>query len=420
VWKLIEHPPCVLWAGTNDGLERLDVAQRRIHPLRAPAEGRAGLSFRRRLVASPPPTRGKLWVGTFGGGLELFDPATGAFRAYPQDPLETGSPAASRILSLLVDHEGGVWVATFGGGLLRVPVSAMLLAEGAEGFSPPAGLEDRDVTAMASDRSGALWIGTRSGTLLRRDPVSTSYRRVDLGNPGRALRILADESDVVWVGTDRGVFAVRAEGRVVKRIDLGAGAVSALLRSRDGALWAGTSEGGLQQLDDDGHVRRRFLEGDDVTTIHESAGSTLWIGTRTGGLNVLDARTGQAVRLPPGSPGPSFDRPPQHQRHLRRPEGPAVVRHRGGRAQHRRGGRRLGARSFPPHHGRRWARRQQRHVDPRGRRRKPVARHQARTVALHSGIRSLHQLPRSGRPPVGGVRVSLRDPVARPSDLSGP
>ena len=298
VWKLIEHPRGVLWAGTNDGLDRLDVERGSFTHFAHRPEGRAGLSFA--VVWSlAAADAGKLWVGTFGGGLELFDPSTGAFRAYPQDPLETGSPAASRILSLLVDHEGGVWVATFGGGLLRVPSSAMLLAEGAEGFSPPASLADRDVTAMTSDRSGALWIGTRSGTLLRRDPVSTSYRRVDLGNPGRVLRLLGGESDVVWVGTDRGVFAVRAQGRVVNRIDLGAGAVSALLRSRDGALWAGTSEGGLQQLDDDGHVRRRFLEDDDVTTIHESAGGTLWVGTRTGGLEVFDPRTGRAVRYLP-------------------------------------------------------------------------------------------------------------------------
>ena len=60
---------------------------------------------------------GTLWVGTDGGGLNRFDPATGAFTHYRHDPDNPHSLSADRIDCIFEDASGALWIGTFGGGL---------------------------------------------------------------------------------------------------------------------------------------------------------------------------------------------------------------------------------------------------------------------------------------------------------------
>ena len=59
----------------------------------------------------------QLWVGTFGGGISRFDARTRRFdnlRAGPEDGLHLSS---GRVTALARDRTGHVWIGTDGGGL---------------------------------------------------------------------------------------------------------------------------------------------------------------------------------------------------------------------------------------------------------------------------------------------------------------
>ena len=61
---------------------------------------------------------GDLWVGTMGGGLNRFDPATLKAEVFQNDPAVPTTLGASGVMSLLeVDKQ--LWVGTFGGGISR-------------------------------------------------------------------------------------------------------------------------------------------------------------------------------------------------------------------------------------------------------------------------------------------------------------
>ncbi len=60
---------------------------------------------------------GPIWVGTFGGGANIVDPATGQVRQLPHGTARRGAISASIVTSIAEDASGYVWIGTDGGGL---------------------------------------------------------------------------------------------------------------------------------------------------------------------------------------------------------------------------------------------------------------------------------------------------------------
>ncbi|MGE5438185.1 MAG: two-component regulator propeller domain-containing protein [Syntrophothermus sp.] len=60
---------------------------------------------------------GKLWIGTFGGGLNLFDERTGKFTSFKNNSDDNKSLSNDRVISIHEDSRGYLWIGTYGGGL---------------------------------------------------------------------------------------------------------------------------------------------------------------------------------------------------------------------------------------------------------------------------------------------------------------
>ena len=58
-----------------------------------------------------------LWIGTWGSGLNCFDPQTGKFTHYLYDPSDPNSLSDNRVRSLFEDSVGRLWFGTAQGGL---------------------------------------------------------------------------------------------------------------------------------------------------------------------------------------------------------------------------------------------------------------------------------------------------------------
>ncbi|MEL6942564.1 MAG: two-component regulator propeller domain-containing protein, partial [Bacteroidota bacterium] len=55
---------------------------------------------------------GSLWLGTWGGGLNHFDPSTEVFTAYSFDANNPNSLSNNFVSDVIEDQEGNIWVAT--------------------------------------------------------------------------------------------------------------------------------------------------------------------------------------------------------------------------------------------------------------------------------------------------------------------
>ncbi|HEX5045057.1 MAG TPA: two-component regulator propeller domain-containing protein [Candidatus Polarisedimenticolaceae bacterium] len=312
VFCLLEQSGGGLWVGTNGGLDRMETDQRtfRHFPLGHPV-----------VTALAVGTDGRIWAGTFGGGVDALDAATGKRETFRHAPLRRGSLPSDRVLALLADHAGALWVGTWGGGLSRVSGAGFLLMAGADAAPEPEKLPDRDVTGLARDDAGGLWIGLRNGTLLRKEPGG-GYRTYALAGAGSILCIVPLPQGEVWAGTSKGIVRLDARAGTWSLLQhdpkdagsLGPGYVPIIQEAGADRFWVGTGEGGLQELSRQGRVLRRFvhdasrrdsLSDDYVTAIRQDRRGTLWVGTRSGGLNAVDPGTGRAAtyRADPADPG---------------------------------------------------------------------------------------------------------------------
>ena len=117
---------------------------------------------------------GRLWVGTYTGGLALFDPEAGrvvrTFRADAGDPTSLSSDVVT-VVHPSRAQPGVVWVGTYDGGLNRMDLGTGRF----ERWTRADGLPGLSVKSVLEDDDGRLWVGTDAG-LVRLDPRSGRLR----------------------------------------------------------------------------------------------------------------------------------------------------------------------------------------------------------------------------------------------------
>ena len=102
-----------------------------------------------------------IWIGTFGKGLDRFDPSSGAFRHYGHNAKDETELTNDTVTAILQDHQGILWVGTHGG-LSRLDSRTGKFIHYRHHANDSASLSNNQVRALYEDRQGALWIGTGS------------------------------------------------------------------------------------------------------------------------------------------------------------------------------------------------------------------------------------------------------------------
>jgi PAS domain S-box-containing protein len=106
-----------MWIGTKGGLYLLNPgAQKFIHFVNDPADPHS-LSTNFVFCVHEQLVKGKsiIWIGTYDGGLNKFDPEKNRFKHYKVDPENKGALRDNTIRAIYEDNEGALWLATEGG-----------------------------------------------------------------------------------------------------------------------------------------------------------------------------------------------------------------------------------------------------------------------------------------------------------------
>jgi len=118
---------------------------------------------------------GKIYVGTRGGGLNIFDTRTKSFSKIPFDVFEDVYGGSVR--SILEEEDGSLWLGTWGDGLLRMDPQRNVIKR----FCPDSAnincLSDGHIKIIRKDPSGNLWIGTGRGGLNYMDLAAKTITR---------------------------------------------------------------------------------------------------------------------------------------------------------------------------------------------------------------------------------------------------
>jgi diguanylate cyclase (GGDEF)-like protein len=316
----------LMWFGSQRGLVRYDGYQFRVFRSDPADRTTLGGNYVRSLLVARD---GRLWVGTFSGGLSMFDPRTETFTRFPSIPYD-------RVEGLAEDREGRIWVAT---------------TAGLDRLDPATGSVQRFLNArvrgLLVDRRGRVWAGSGDG-LQRQSDDGRRFERVAPQLAGNAFRLFEDRAGLIWIGSeDHGAAVYDPSTGTLRRIDglshfwvygfaegvpgeiwvatfgggidivdarslqiierlrrdatlpdtIGADRLGAIFRDREGVMWAGTWGEGIARHDPRTRAFRtlRFSPARPDGITHAAAvralemhDGTIWVGTNGNGIDVFD------------------------------------------------------------------------------------------------------------------------------------
>ena len=261
---------------------------------------------------------GLLWIGTWGGGLHIYNTQQKVFKHYTHKADDPSTLSAKGVSAIYEDRSATLWVGTWDGGLNKMDRTTNKFIHYQNKPNDNTSLSNNAVSAIYEDRLGVLWIGTWQGGLNKFDREKEKFYKYqhDPLNPAsisddRIVTICEDPDGGLWIGTYYGglnKFDRQSEKFIhYKHIDndstsLSDNSVSVIYRDRRGVLWIGTRFGGLNELDfSKGKFRlHNIISGSSanvnqnkIISILEDSSGILWIGTQELGLIKLNKETGQ-------------------------------------------------------------------------------------------------------------------------------
>ncbi|TXE13914.1 response regulator [Seonamhaeicola algicola] len=334
-----------MWFGTFDGLNKYDGYKFDYY---VPNPNNNNSISSNIVFTISGDTKGNLWIGTTGGGLNKLNKKTETFTRNYHIESDSTTIDSDIIRVVFVDNKDRVWVATDKGVNLLInetPEGKMIFKRlelpfnkiiktiyqdktGTIWFSATEKLfelvETNDgafkfkklnyrpdvpnttISYLGEDKKGNLLIGTSKGLFVKSLKHKKRKARHILKNPVKSLVI--DNDNHYWVGTNNGVlqYELNDKGRQLVKENrftydpvnpnsLSKNLVNILYKDKTGIIWIGTNGGGVNKVNPKKkqflHVKKtsspNSLSYDKIRALFEDSLGNIWIGTEGGGLNLL-------------------------------------------------------------------------------------------------------------------------------------
>lgn len=253
--------------------------------------------------------KGRLWLGTIEKGLFIFDLKkqllinTSKINSYVKN---------NAIRSILyLPKKKKYAISTDGEGLLFI--SEALSVIGHETYDPdkPLSISSNSIQSLYNDRFDRLWV-TSFGGGVSYTPDRLPFRNFihEINNPnslhsnmGRSCT--EDNQGRIWFGTSKGLSIYNRQNGKWKYLPLdikGDGAnILTLLNTGDGFIWAGTYGDGLKKINTATENIEHFFAGDGqdlksslttnyIFSLYQDSRKNIWIGGIRGQLSVLNPK----------------------------------------------------------------------------------------------------------------------------------
>jgi len=253
-----------------------------------------------------------LWIGTYGTGINKYDPNQFKFKHYSYSPNTKNSLSESTVRSVLRDSDGEIWVGTHDG-LNRIDGETNEVTVYRHDKNNSSSISSNTVRSLKQDSKGTIWAGTWSHGLNSFNKNTGTFKRYnsflegkETIGPVRAIAI--DEQDNIWIGGS-GLFQLKPNKNeyniYFKSNKQNDHVVHSLYLDKSESLWIGTYQNGIIHLDIKTGKTKTFLNNPKdslsishnyVTSIAKDQNDFLWIGTYGGGLNRLHTSSGSFKR----------------------------------------------------------------------------------------------------------------------------
>lgn len=138
-------------------------------------------------------TRGFLWLGTAGGGINMFDGIN--FKSYE----EREGLSGNIITSINEDNEGNLWIGTTWGGVNKFNGKTIKY------FKRESGLLDNYITSIVTDNDGKVWVGTTKGISIFNGIEFTHLTEKNGLKIGDVNYLFKDLTGRIWIAGKNGL-----------------------------------------------------------------------------------------------------------------------------------------------------------------------------------------------------------------------
>ncbi len=320
-----------LWIGTDYGLNKISSKDRTKaflnfkHYFHSPLNKRS--ISNNEIYAIAEDASGLVWIGTNGGGINIYNKKKDQFISYQHDPLDDRSLSTNEIRSLFMDRSGIMWIGTYGSGINKVSRGTGQFYHYRNQPNDPNSLSHSIIWSFYEDADSVLWIGTHNG-LDRLDRKTNSFKHY-LHIPGKSS--LSNNIVRVIIPTGNGKLLLGTNGGGIDEFDPKTGTfknwshnpenpnslnyneIRSIYKDKDGIIWIGTYGRGIDRFDFSTGIFKHYLNIPTDTNslsqnyarvIIEDREGYLWIGTEGGGINRFDKKTEKFTRFraKPGNP----------------------------------------------------------------------------------------------------------------------
>ena len=248
----------------------------------------------------------KLWLGTNDHGILLWNRFTGKAEPFWRDA-ERQLP--NPVVSMLKSKDGKLWVGTFNGGLYCMNGSQVRSYKEGVGNA----LASNNVWALVEDDKGRIWIASLGGGLQCLEPSSGTFETYASNNSAllenNVTSLCWGDDNTLFFGTaNQGVGMMDMRTREIKKVQGQSGsmkmsndAVNHVYKDSRGLIWIATREG-LNVYD----VRRHlFLDlspvaeakGSFIAAITEDQERNMWVSTSRKVIRITVASDGKGSYL---------------------------------------------------------------------------------------------------------------------------
>ena len=235
---------------------------------------------------------GKIWIGTDGGGLDLYDPKTDSYAYYTKENKKM--PHSNVAKSLLVDSKSRVWVGSYAGGVAVFDSQMKPIKV----YDMEHSINSNHIWRIMEDKDHYIWLATLNNGVERISPDLSKVDHYNFHTPGKSglksasiTTIILDRKGKIWAVSESLHYFDPVLNRFVEYafpgVDLPANARD-LCVDKKGNLWVGTSDAAFFRVPYDDSKKPEIYPnslgwfGNAIMSIQDDEDGNIWMATDVG------------------------------------------------------------------------------------------------------------------------------------------
>ena len=190
----------VMLVGTSNGLYEVDMTT-------LEAKAKHTFKFLNDVRAIQKDTKGRIWIGFFGGGLEIYDANYRLLKRF----ITSENFPSNTVSQILRDHRGTMWIATAEGLVHFENVNNLHYTV----YSTTNGLRNANIHAIAEDSKGNIWVSTNKGISCKHAASETisnyGHNENFLNGVFHSGAVAKDQEQNIYFGSSSGLYRFSPE-----------------------------------------------------------------------------------------------------------------------------------------------------------------------------------------------------------------